>query len=74
MKYLKLIKRIQSNPANMDTKGAIESVRTNGVSVLSGCLLPAGLDCIPFSVQSCLRQRLLTIIWAKQSVHSLGKW
>ena len=58
----------------MDTKGAIESVRSNGVSVLSGYLLPAGLDYIPFSVQSWLRQRLLTIIWAKQSVHSLGKW
>ena len=26
---------LQSNPVNMDTEGAIESVRINGVSVLS---------------------------------------
>ena len=50
----------------MDTKGATESVRqTNGVSVLNGCLLPAGLDCIPFSVRSWLRQWLLTIYMGK---------
>ena len=28
--------QIQSNPINMDTEGTMESVRINGVSVLSG--------------------------------------
>ena len=30
------IKKLQSNPVNPDTEGVIESVRINGVSVLSG--------------------------------------
>ena len=35
LKYL-IFRQVQSNPVNTDSKGAIESVRVYGVSVLSG--------------------------------------